>query len=155
MRSPEDTVPESWHRFFGSTANNAAWALAELPANQVDHRELLNAAHAAAWHWHAIGTELQRMRALMLLAQAHAQAGLGVTALAYADEMSSYFLSAPNAPDWEVAFTHVVHAHAASTAGAQSQHAHSYARAVKALAAIAEAEDRAIVERVFRNVPAP
>ena len=155
MKTPEDTKAESWHRFFGSSANNRAWDLAELPPERVDHRELLDAAHAAAWHWQAIGTELHRMRALMLLAQAHAMAGLGATALAYAEEMRSYFLATPSTPDWEVAFAHVVHAHAASTAGAESEHARSYAQAIQAVGAIVDEEDRAVVERVFRHVPAP
>lgn len=155
MKSPEDTKPESWHRFFGASANNVAWALAELPAAEVNQRDLLNAAHAAAWHWQQIGTELNRMRALMLLAQAHAQAGLGTTALAYAEEMRAYFLAAADTPDWEIAFTHVIHAHAAWSAKAFDQHEHSYAQAVQAVASIANPEDRAIVERVFRHVPAP
>ncbi|HEY3564173.1 MAG TPA: hypothetical protein VGL96_04150, partial [Casimicrobiaceae bacterium] len=87
MKSPEGIDPESWHRFFGSTANNRAWTLAEMPSHEVDRDELLNAAHAAAWHWQQIGTELHRMRACMLLAQAHARAGLGSSALAYAERM--------------------------------------------------------------------
>jgi hypothetical protein len=155
VKSPTDITPDSWHRFFGSSANNSAWALAELPSEELDRRALLDAAHAAAWHWQAIGTELHRMRALMLLALAHARCGLGTTALAYADEMRSFFLAAPGSPDWEVAFAHAVHAHAASAAGAATQHAHSYAQAVRAVAAISDQEDKAIVERVFRNVPAP
>ena len=155
MKSPEDTRPESWHRFFGASANNAAWTLAELPAAEVDTRELLNAAHAAAWHWQQVGNELNRMRALMLLAQAHALSGLGASALSYADEMKSYFLAAPDTPDWERAFTHVIHAHAAWAAGRREQHARSHAAAVAAVAAIADAQDRAIVELVFRHVPAP
>jgi hypothetical protein len=56
-RSPEDTSPESWHRFFAATASNFAWQLAELSAREVDLRELLNAAHAAAWHWQSVGDE--------------------------------------------------------------------------------------------------
>jgi hypothetical protein len=155
MKLPEDTKPESWHRFFGASANNFAWDLAERPASEVKQQELLNAAHAAAWHWQQIGTELQRMRALMLLAQAHAQAGLGATALAYANEMRAYFLGSTSTPDWELAFTHVIHAYAAKVAGATQQHAHAYTQAVQAVAAIADEEDRAIVQRVFRNVPAP
>ena len=155
MDSPENTTPESWHRFFAATANNSAWALAERPARDVDLRELLNAAHASAWHWQAVGNELNRMRALMLLAQAHAVAGLGKTALAYADEMRSYFLAAPKTPDWELAFVHAIHAHAASAAGSAEQHARSYAEAAKAVAAIVDAEDKEIVERTFRHVPAP
>jgi hypothetical protein len=155
VKPPENPAPESWHRFFASDANNRAWELAELPAEDTDPRELLNAAHAAAWHWQQVGTELNRMRALMLLAMAHAKVGLGATALAYANEMRSYFLSRSDTPDWEVAFTHVVHAHAASVAGAQDQHARSYTHAVEAVAAIVDEEDRAIVRRVFRHVPSP
>ena len=155
MKSPDDATPERWHRFFGSTANNRAWELAELPAQDIDPRELLDAAHAAAWHWAQVGTELNRMRALMLVALTHAKVGRGATALAYADEMRSYFLGQSAAPDWEVAFTHVVHAHAASAAGAGDQHARSYDQAVQAIAAIVDEEDRAIVLRVFRHVPPP
>jgi hypothetical protein len=155
MKSPQDTYPESWHRFFGASANNTAWALAEVPAGEVNQRELLDAAHAAAWHWRHVGNELNRMRAIMLLAQAHAQAGLGTTALAYADEVRAYFLASPSTPDWEIAFTHVVHAYAAWAADAKDLHARSYAIAAKATAAIAKDEDRDIVQRVLRNVPTP
>jgi len=155
VKSPEDSKPDSWHRFFGSSANNRAWDLAELPADQIDPRELLDAAHAAAWHWQAIGTELQRMRALTLLALAHAKVGLGTTALAYAEEMRSYFLATPGTANLEVAFAHVAHAYAASAAGAKSQHADSYAQAVKAVAAIADEQDRRVVQLVFRHVPVP
>lgn len=154
-RSPEDTKPESWHRFFASTANNFAWELAELPATEIDLRELLNAAHAAAWHWQSVGNELNHMRALMLLAQAHAMAGLGSTALAYADEMRSYFLAEPSTSDWEMAFVHTIHAHAASVAGSAEEHARSYAQAEKALGAVTNPEDRDIVQRVYRHVPVP
>jgi hypothetical protein len=155
MDFPKDTDPKSWHRFFGSSANNAAWALAELPAIQVDRRELLDAAHAAAWHWRQAGTQLNEMRALMLLAQAHAQAGLGETAVAFADEMRAYFVAQPSTPDWELAFTHAIHAHAAWADRASEQHSASYAAAIAAIAAIKDPQDRDIVEQVFRHVPAP
>lgn len=155
MKTPEDTKPESWHRFYGASANNAAWALAEVPASDVNQRELLDAAHAAAWHWQHIGSELNRMRALMLLALAHAQAGLGTTALAYADEMRAYFLTSPSTPDWEIAFTHVVHAYAAWAADARELHARSYAQGAQAIAEVVRDEDRAIVQRVFQHVPTP
>ena len=153
--SPETTEPQSWHRHFGASANNAAWQLAEQPPAEVNVRELLDAAHAAAWHWQAVGTELNRMRALMLLAQAHAMAGLGVTALRFADEMRTFFLAKPDTPDWELAFVHVIHAGAARAAGAAAEHASSYTKAKAAIDAIVDAEDRDIVMRVFRHVPTP
>lgn len=155
MKSPDDGKPESWHRFFGAGANNAAWTLVELPIGDFDKRELLDAAHAAAWHWHQVGTELQRMRALALLALAHARTGLGPTAMAYADDVRAYFLSRPGTPDWEVAFTHVTQAFAASAAGDRESHARSHAAAEQAIAALATDEDRDVVQRVFRHVPRP
>jgi hypothetical protein len=154
-KAPEDTNPESWHRFFAATANNKAWPLAEAPRSEVDALALLNAAHASAWHWQAIGNELNHKRSIMLLAQAHAVAGLGQSALLYANEMRSYFLGEPTTPDWELAFTHAIHANAAHAAGQTEQHQSSYALARSAIDAIADEEDRDIVVRLFKQVPRP
>ena len=154
-KAPEDTKPESWQRFFAVTANNQAWDLAELPSNQVDKLALLNAAHASAWHWQVAGNELNHKRALMLVAQAHAVAGLGQSALLYAEQMRAYFLAAPSTPDWEVAFTHAIHANAAHAAGKLEQQQSSYALAQSAIAAIVDPEDKAIVARLFEQVPRP
>lgn len=154
-KTPEDIKPESWHRFFAATANNEAWSMAEAPRAQVDALALLNAAHASAWHWQAAGNVLNHKRALMLLAQAHAMAGLGPSALLYANEMRAYFLAEPSTPDWELAFTHAVHANAAHAAGELALHESSYALAESAIRAISREEDRAIVLRLFEQVPRP
>src|SRR6185437_15003798 len=90
LAPPQEHDPTNWHKFFGASANNEAWTLAELPAAEVDRKQLLNAAHAATWHWRQIGDELNRMRALMLLACAHAHAGLGESAMGFAEEMRAY-----------------------------------------------------------------
>ncbi len=116
---------------------------------------MLNLAHASAWHWALVGTELNRMRATMLLAEVHALLGHGATSLAYSREMREYFLRNADTPDWEVAFTHAVHAHAAHAAGDPAQHQAAYQQAVVAMAAIAEEEDRAIVLKTFSQVAAP
>jgi hypothetical protein len=155
MRTPEDTRPETWHRFFAASANNTAWTLAELPADELDPNALLDAAHAAAWHWQEVGTELHRMRARMLLALAHARAGLGASALAHSAETRAYLLQREGTADWEIALAHLVHAHAASAAGDAAQHAASYAEGLRALATIGREEDRDVVKRVLANVPAP
>ncbi|HVZ45374.1 MAG TPA: hypothetical protein VHA82_16300 [Ramlibacter sp.] len=154
--SPTVADPEAWHRFFGSQANNRAWELAELPGrNEAQTREMVDAAHTAAWHWGHVGTELHRMRAAMLLAQAHALAGDGPGAIAYAREMSEFFLSRPETPDWEIAFTHAIHAHAAKVAGLEAEHKRSYGLAASSVEGIEDPEDKAIVLRTFRHVPAP
>ena len=155
MKPPADAHPEAWHRFFAASANNAAWTLAELPAAELDPTALLAAAHAAAWHWEHVGSELHRMRACTLLALAHARAGLGATALAYADEMRAFFLAREATPDWEIAMVHVAHAHAAAAARDTALHAALYAEGVRALAAVADDQDREVVKRVLAHVPAP
>ena len=56
------------HRYFAVECNNRAWDLAAKPRTAAEDDEMLNAAHAAAYHWRAVGTDLHAMRARMLLA---------------------------------------------------------------------------------------
>ncbi len=111
MAGATDSEEMAWHRRFAAAANNRAWDLSVQSRNAAEDQEMLNAAYASAWHWTKVGTELNRMRAAMLLAEVHALLGLGHSALAYAEKMRAYFLGVQS-PDWEVAFVHVVHAHA-------------------------------------------
>ena len=144
----------TWHRRFAAAANNRAWDLSVQTRNAAEDQEMLNAAHASAWHWTKVGSELNRMRATMLLAEVHALLGLGQSALAYAEEMRTYFLGVQS-PDWEVAFVHVVHAHAASAAGDTEKHRASYGLAVAAIAAVSSEEERGNVAGTFGRVPKP
>ena len=116
--------------------------------------EMLDAAHASALHWNAVGTELNRVRAKMLLAEVHSLLGLADSAMAYADEVRGYFIGR-DAPDWEIAFVHAIHAHAAATAGDADTHRQSYEEARRAVEAIADDEDRKIVLDTFAHVPPP
>ncbi|QRP62847.1 hypothetical protein I6J77_11985 [Rhodanobacter sp. FDAARGOS 1247] len=154
-KTPEDTSSDSWHRFFAAQANNEAWTLAEVSHSRVNALALLNAAHASAWHWQAVGNVLNQQRAIMLLAQAHAVAGFGSSALLYANEMRAYFLSEPSTPDWELAFAHAIHANAAHAAGELAQHESSYASAESAIRTLADENDRVMVMRTFEHVPRP
>ncbi len=152
--SPDDTQLEQWHRWFAAECNNRAWALTTRAHTQEDKRNLLDTAHASAFHWAAVGTELNRMRALMLLAHVHALVGHGPTALAYAREMQAYF-AGRDTPDWELAFAHAILAQAAHAAGGAEKHAQAYSAARIAVEAIADPEDRKIVEETFSLVPQP
>ena len=110
--SPDEAPPPEWHQRFAASCNNRAWDLATQARSKAQDREMLDAAHASAWHWSQIGTELHRMRAQLLVAEVHALLGMGPSAYVLADEAREYFLSRET-PDWEVALTHAVHAHAA------------------------------------------
>jgi hypothetical protein len=144
----------AWHRRFAAASNNRAWDLSVQTRNAAEDEEMLNSAHAAAWHWAKVGTELNRMRATMLLAEVHALLGFGGSALAYAEEMRTYFLRVQS-PAWEMAFVHVVHAHAASVAGETEKHRASYELAVAAIEAILNDEEQRMVASTFSHVPKP
>jgi hypothetical protein len=152
--SPDDTQLEQWHRWFAAECNNRAWAQTTGVRTREDQKDLLNAAHASAFHWGAVGTELNRMRALMLLAHVHALVGHGPMALSYAREVHGYFVDG-DTPDWELAFAHAILAQAAHAAGDGDTHAQAYSAARIAVAAIADPEDRKIVEETFALVPQP
>ena len=114
---PAENTSAAWHRYFAVAYNNRAWDLSIRERDPADEDEMLNAAHASALHWAEVGTELNRMRATMLLAEVHALLGHGKSSLAYARAMRGFFLDRDDTPDWEIAFTHAIDAHAAHVAG--------------------------------------
>ena len=152
--TPEDNDPSNWHRYFAIESNNRAWKLAVQEGSPDQDMEMLNHAHAAALHWGVVGTDLHTMRARTLLAEVHALLGFGDSALALAVEIRDYFLGRET-DDWELAFVHTIHAHAAAVAGDAEGHEASYRAARSAIDAIADEEDRKIVMETFVQVPAP
>lgn len=153
-KTPESNELAEWERYFAMQCNNAAWTLVESDRTGPQAAEMLDAAHAAAYHWQRVGQELNGMRAKLLLAEVHALLHMGPSAWAYAQEVQAYF-TGRETDDWELAFTHAIHAHAAFAAGEHEAYRSSYARAVEALDAIEDAESRAIVQRTFDQVPVP
>jgi len=150
---PSSDEIAKWQKWFAVACNNRAWELIELPSRTpAEGHELLHAAHAAAWHWARVGTDLHAARAQMLLGFAHAVAGDGPLALRYAMASFNYF-NEHEAPDWEQAFAHATLAAAARAAGEADLHAEHYAEAARLGAAIADADDREVFMRSFRRVP--
>jgi len=149
----EEDQPK-WNRYLAATTNNLAWDLSTKSRTALEDKQMLNAAHASAYHWSLIGTELNDMRAIMLLAEVHALLGFGPSAYAYAQHMKTYFTS-HDTPDWELAFTHTIYAHAAYVNGELAEHASSYAEAKRAIDEIAEDNERVIVVETFNHVPKP
>lgn len=151
--SPEEITRS--HRWHAIECNNLAWKLSEQPARTpLQNEEMLNAAHASAFHWAQVGTELHQARARMLLAQVHAALGNGELALTYAQQSYDY-LVAHNPPDWEIAFAHAVLAHAAFAAGQATLHREHYTRAQELAQAIADPEDKEVFFKTFNLVPGP
>jgi len=155
---PTDLSPDEIarsHRWHAIECNNIAWTLSDLPARTAPQaEEMLNAAHASAFHWGKVGTELNRARAAMLLGHVYAALGLGQAALTYAQQSYDY-LAAHEPPDWELAFAHAILAHAAFAAGEDERHQEYYARAQELGQAIADPEDKEIFFHTFNLIPSP
>jgi len=150
---PENLLPESWHRFFAITANNAAWDMSESLEDVLNHTELLDAAHASAWHWRVAGTTINQMRSTMLLALIHARMDMGPSAWNYAESMKKYFTETSETPDWELGFVYAIHAWAALACGNLDEYKVSYHKASLCLDAIKDPEDRAVVLKTFSLIP--
>lgn len=142
------------HRQLAMEANNRAWALSEKPGltNQ-DHATLLDAAHAAAYHWRAIGTPEQVGHADLLLGRVHALLGHGALAMTFATA-AFQSITSRDCARWEAAFAHAILAHAAAVAGDTREHARSYAEA-KSLGAQLDGEDEKLFRATFTLIPAP
>ncbi|HEX8323389.1 MAG TPA: hypothetical protein VF595_05690 [Tepidisphaeraceae bacterium] len=75
------------HRWFAVEANNLAWDLLERAGRSAAETErMLHAAHAACFHWLAVGTPLNHLRALVLLSAASLAAGQRETAVVYGQQ---------------------------------------------------------------------
>lgn len=151
---PDAAETAAWHKRFAIDCNNRSWGLSVAARTPAEDKEMLDTAHAAAWHWGHVGDELNRMRATTLLAEVHALLGMGRSALAFAQEIRDYFGRAGVA-DWEMALVYTVYAHAAHAAGLTAEHREAHANAAAAIEAIADEEDRKVILATFAQVPAP
>jgi hypothetical protein len=75
------------HRWFAVEANNRSWSLLEASTrSESETEEMIDAAHAAAWHWGQVGSPLNALRAQCLLATAYGVAGRGESASRHAKQ---------------------------------------------------------------------
>lgn len=86
VAQPPFDLPQA-HRWFGIEFNNAAWELVEAATRtKAETERMLRLAHASCLHWESVGTPANEQRGLVLLAMAHAVAGLGNRAAALAQQ---------------------------------------------------------------------
>jgi hypothetical protein len=143
-----------WHRWFAVDCNNAAWGLAgKASRSPAEDRDMLNRAHAAAYHWSRVGQPVNNARADLLVAHVHAALGHGELALQYARRCLAYFEENAG-EDWDMAFAHAEMAHAAAAAGEGDLHAAHYALAQERGQAIQDEEDRRVFLEEFARIPA-
>jgi hypothetical protein len=138
------------HTWFAVECNNQAWELVEKSSRTAEEtQQMLHQAHAAAWHWAAVGTNLNRQRAECLLASAYVAAGDAAAAVRHGERCLS--LSVENAGE-ETPFDR-----ATSLACAAAAHAlagnHAQAERLRTLAAPAAEKlpdvDREVFDKLY------
>lgn len=115
---------------------------------------MLHAAHAAMHLWSIVGTENHKAHAIQLLAHVHALLGNADAASTYLAACSPY-LSSPEREAWEVAIFHAVAANVAAASRSVGDHRLHYAKARELIDALADAEDKEILEATLAVVPSP
>lgn len=146
---------KNWHRHFGAEANNSAWTLAEkTELTESGKSEMLDAAHAAAYHWKKIGTDSQKAHADMLLGHVHARLGNGPFALSFARCAFDFITTRKDSALWEIAFAHAILAGAGAALGDRDLHGKHY-REARSLREKLEGQDRDLFIATFESVPKP
>jgi hypothetical protein len=149
----EDTA--LWQRRLASQANNHAWSLVEADARTPKQDEdMLSAAHTAKYLWAIVGNDNHRAHAALLLAHVYATLKLAGPAQHHLGQSQTALLS-PDAKPWEQALAHAVAANVAAARGDHQAHRHHHPLAVQLVAALADAEDRKMLEATLRTVPCP
>ena len=151
--SPEETA--AWQKRLAAQANNRAWRLSESPSRSpAESEEMLHAAHAAMHLWSIVGTENHKAHAAQLLAHVHALLGDADQAGRYLAACAPYLCS-PQREAWEVAIFHAVAAGVAAAGNDAEAHRLHYAKARELIDALADKEDRDILEATLAVVPSP
>ena len=151
--SAEETA--LWQKRLASQANNRAWALAEsMSRSPEEDEEMLQAAHAAMYFWKIVGNGSNRAHAGQLVAHAYALLKLPNPAKHYLEKSQPFFLERES-EHWEQALAHAVAANVAAAAGEVGTHARHYGEAARLVAAMADREEREILEATMRVVPRP
>ena len=132
---------------------NRVWALLETadrsPA-QTD--EMIHAAHASRYHWSVVGEPANLARGEWQCSRVYAVIGRGEPALWHARRCLE-ILEAAGIGDWDLAAAYEAMARASAVAG-DGEAARTWAeRSRAACAAIAEDEDRRIVEADLATLP--
>lgn len=135
------------HRQLGVDLYNGTWTLLEEPdrtAPETD--EMIHRAHASRWHWGNAGEEVNLARGEWLCSRVYAVLGRGEPALWHArrcvdiDETSGI-------ADWDIASAYEAMARASLVAGDRNAAREWAAKSRDACAAIADVDDREVIEQ--------
>jgi len=143
------------HRRLAAALFNHVWTLLERPdRTPAETDEMIHAAHASRFHWsRAEGTEAVNLgRGEWQCSRVYAVLGRGEPALWHARRCHTYALG-PSAAEWDLAAAYEALARASAVAGDHDAAADWKTKAVAALDAIADADEREVIENDIATLP--
>jgi hypothetical protein len=147
------------HRWFGVQINNQVWSQIDssvvTPSSPLSDREqLLYAAYASAFHWRKVGTVAHHARGEYLISRAAILAGMNDRALHHARRCLELVEGNRGVTaDWDLAFALEAVARAEVANGDRETAEETLRQAIEAAAAVADDEDRQIVEGELNREP--
>lgn len=153
-----DAIDAETHRRLGKDLYNQAWALIETADRTPEQDdEMLMTTHASAYHWSkAGGTLANAARSHWQIARVYSTLGRGEPAVWHARRslaLAEAALAASVADDWDVAAALEGLTRAQAVAGEQAEAGRTRERAREAIAAIADPEDRELIEQDLASIP--
>jgi len=144
------------HRAEGVALFNAVWEMLDLPdRTPAQDDQIVHAAHASRWHWSQAGElagDQQRAVGEWQCSRVYSVLGRGEPALHHARACLA-ICEESGLSDWVVAAAYEALARASAVAGDEGAARAWLARARTATAAIAEPEDREVIEADLDSLP--
>ena len=151
---PPELAPEV-HRALGAGLYNRCWDLLEVEDRTLDQDdELIATAYASAWHWLQVGHAANRSRGHWMCSRVYAVLGRPEPALYHARRCVEIVEGGGEGiEDWDAPSAYEAMARALAVGGDLTAAAEWKARAAAAVAAIAEPEDRSVIEGDLATLP--
>jgi DNA-binding transcriptional MerR regulator len=143
-------------RQLGVDLYNSTWTLIEKPdRSPAETDEMIHRAHASRWHWARVGTAVNLARGEWLCSRVYATIGRGEPAAWHARRCVEIneALSADAREAWDLPAAYEAMARASYVAGDTVSGALWKAKALEALAAIENADDRMPIEQDLATLP--
>jgi DNA-binding transcriptional MerR regulator len=148
MDAKAEALDLETHRRLGVDLFNKTWTLMEKEARTTDDDdELIHCAHASAYHWMHVGTAANRARSEWQCSRMYTVLGRPEPALRHARRCLEICEGEPGAlEDWDLPFAYEALARAYAVAGDAVETARFLEQARSLCAAIADDDDRALLE---------
>jgi hypothetical protein len=152
---PPPVLDPDTHRALGAGLYNRTWDLLEIrDRSPAQDDELVDTAHASAWHWRQVGNAANEARGHWLLARVYAVLGQGHAAVHHARRATEVLeAGGEGIEEWDAAAAAEAMARALAVNDDPVGAARWKERATVLLGEIGDPEDRAAIERDLATIP--